>query len=115
MIYTTEKLLPANTTYSGSAIVVGDAVRAASYYGNKVNGIQTATITTTIFVGVIKLQGTLNDLSDQALWFDIDSIGDGITPLTDTVALNLIGNFVWVRAQVEAFSAGAINSATLIF
>jgi hypothetical protein len=115
MIYTTEILLPVSTTFSGSAIIVGDAVRAASYYGNKVNGIQTATISTSGFVGILKLQGTLNDLAEQALWFDIDSIGDGINPLTDLVALNLIGNFVWVRAQIVAFSAGTINSATLTF
>ena len=114
MIYTTETLLPANTTYSGSSIVAGNAVVGASYYGNKVNGIQTATIATTGFVGNIKLQATLYTLEDQAQWFDVDSFV-AATPLTGTTALTLIGNFVWVRARVEDFSAGTINTATLTF
>ena len=115
MIYTTETLLPTNTTFTGSPIVTGNAVIGASYYGNKVNGIQTATINTTGFVGNIKLQATLYTLAEQAQWFDVDMIDASASPLTGTTAVTLIGNFVWVRARVEDFSAGTVNTATLTF
>jgi hypothetical protein len=57
----------------------------------------------------------LNDWTQQAAWFDIESYGNATYTTTDTAALNMIGNFVWLRAKVTDFTTGAINSATVVF
>jgi len=120
-IFTTQTLLPYTTfgtpsgNYNGmSSEFFGNAVPAANYYGGQ-GSAQTATIQVTDFVGNITIQGTLNDWTQQALWFDIQSYGNITTPTTGTTAINMIGNFVWLRAFVTDFTAGTINSANLVY
>lgn len=122
MIFTTENLLPSTTygtpsgNYDGtSSFFFGDPFPAASYYGGQ-GSTQTSIITTTGFQGNITLQGTLSTLhNDQAAWFDIEKIDDSSAPVTDTVAITMRGNFVWIRAAVTDFTAGTINSATVVY
>jgi hypothetical protein len=120
-IFTTQTLLPYTTfgtpsgNYDGTSTdFIGTAIPAANYYGGQ-GSAQTATIQVTGFVGNIIIQGTLNDWTQQALWFDIESYGNVSTPTTGTTALNMIGNFVWLRAFVKDFTAGTINSANLVY
>jgi hypothetical protein len=113
-IFTTQTLLP-TTIYDGTTnIIIGTAVPAANYYGGQ-GSAQTALIQVTGFIGNITLQGTLNDWTEQALWFDIESYGNTSTPTTDSTAINMIGNFVWIRAKVTDFTGGTINSANLVY
>lgn len=121
MPITNETLLPQTTygipsgNYDGSStFFIGNAIPAANYYGGQ-GSAQTAIIQATNFVGKITLQGTLNDWKQQALWFDIDSFGDLGNSTTDTTAINMVGNFVWIRAQVSGFTSGIINSANVVF
>jgi hypothetical protein len=93
---------------------VSPAIIGASFYGTA-GGIQTAYIQVTGFVGIITFQATLNDIADQAAWFDVDTYGDGIAAITETTSRNLIGNFVFVRAVVTDFTAGTINTVTLAY
>jgi len=118
---TTETFLPLTTygtpsgNYDGtSSAFIGNAIPAANYYGGQ-GSIQTAIIETTGFTGVIKFQASLESLYEQAAWFDIADYGNASVPTTDTVAVNLVGNFVWLRAAVTGFTAGTINSATVVF
>ena len=101
--------------YNGAeSAFLGDPIPAAGFYGGQ-GSVQTAIITTTGFVGRITFQATLSSLYQQAAWFDLDTVGNAATPLTTTTAANLVGNFVWVRVAVTEFTAGTINSATLVF
>lgn len=102
------------TEQSAQADFITPAIIGASFYGTS-GGIQTALIQVTDFVGVITFQATLNDIADQALWFDVDVYGDGITPITEITSRNLIGNFVFIRAVVTDFTAGTINNVTLAY
>lgn len=121
MPITNEQLLPTTTygipsgNYDGtSTFFVGNAIPAANYYNGQ-GSHQTALIQVTNFVGKITIQGTLNDQTQEALWFDIDSLGNITNATTDNTALNMTGNFVWLRAQVSGFTSGIINSANLLF
>lgn len=105
----------ASGNYNGtSPAFLGNAIPAANYYGGQ-GSVQTAVVTTTGFVGKITFQATLGDLHQQAMWFDLATLGDGSASLTSTTATNLIGNFVWLRVAVTEFTAGSINSATVVF
>jgi len=121
MTFSTQTLLSQTTygvpsgNYDGSsASFVGNNVPAANFYGGQ-GSVQTATIQVTGFVGVITLQASLNDWVEQAAWFDVDTYGDGVSPLSDTAAITMTGNFVWVRILVTEFTAGSINSANLLY
>lgn len=121
MTLNTEVLLPYTTlgipsgNYDGhSTTFVGNAIPAANYYGGQGSG-QTALIQSTNLLGNVTIQGTLNSWTEQALWFDIVSYGSNTVSTTNTAALNMIGNFAWLRAKVTGFTGGTINSANVIF
>ena len=118
---TTLTLLPVTVfgtpsgNYNGnSTSFVGNAVPAANYYGGQ-GSAQTAIIQSTGFQGVVTIEATLNDWVQQALWFEVTSYGNASVPNTGTEALNMLGNFVWLRAKVTDFTAGTINSANVIY
>ena len=122
MALTTKTLLPLTTygvpsgNYNGTSLdFIGDTVPGASYYTVKHGSNQTAVITTTNFIGVITLQASLGTVAEQDAWFDVATYGNSTTPTTGTTAINLVGNFVWVRAAVTSFTDGTINSANLLF
>ena len=121
MTLNTEVLLPYTTlgipsgNYDGhSTAFVGNAIPAANYYGGQGSG-QTALIQSTNLLGNVTIQGTLNSWTEQALWFDIVSYGSNTVSTTNTAALNMIGNFAWLRASVTGFTGGTINSANVVF
>jgi hypothetical protein len=120
MILTTEKLL--NTTVYGTASgnydgssqdFLSDVVRAANFYQGQ-GSIQTVSIQVTNFVGRIKLQASLNDDPAAAAWFEIYDY-ERLSPVTDNHPVSLIGNYVWVRAEIENFSAGTIQSIAISY
>ena len=119
--FTNEGLLPPTTygipsgNYNGANTqFYGNAIPAANYYGGQ-GSAQTAMIQTTDFVGVLTIEGSLNDWTQQAEWFRIETYGNANVATTDTQAINMIGNFVWLRANVSSFTGGTINSGNVIF
>jgi hypothetical protein len=119
--FTNEILLPPTTygtpsgNYDGSSTsFIGNAIPAANYYGGQ-GSAQTAIIQATGFVGVVTIEATLNDWTQQALWFEVETYGNASVPTTDTQAINMIGNFVWLRAKVTDFTAGSLNSANVVY
>lgn len=123
MIITTETLLDTTTygvpsgNYDGSSLdFFSDIVTGADYYqGRGTGGIQTVTLRLTGFVGFIKLSATLNDDPALAAWFPVHTFSDGSSIETGTFPINLVGNFVWVRAEILDFTEGTINSITMSF
>jgi hypothetical protein len=95
----------ANLTAFSSNISQGDG-----YYG-LADGLHTVSYSVTNFLGNIQVQGTLTKTPTEIDWFAIDNtlyVGNAIPELT-TTSYNFIGNFVWIRANVVAFSQGTIN------
>lgn len=120
MILTTEILL--NTTVYGTASgnydgssqdFLSDVKRAANYYQGQ-GSIQTVTIQVLGFVGRIRLQATLNDDPAEALWFDVYDY-DRVSPTTDYHPVSLVGNYVWMRAEITDFSAGTIQTISISY
>jgi hypothetical protein len=105
----------ASGNYDGSSqLFYSDAVPAANYYGGN-GSIQTLFYNLTGFVGTITIEASLNDLADQAQWFDISERGNGITPDNGLTAETVTGNFTWLRARVEGFDGGTITSVTAVY
>lgn len=105
----------ASGNYDGSSqLFYSNAVPAANYYGGN-GSIQTIFYNLAGVVAIITLQATLNDLPEQAQWFDISVRGDGITPDTGLTSSTVTGNFSWIRAKVEGFDAGTITSVTVVY
>lgn len=120
-VTTTQTLLSAVTygqasgNYDGSSQDwYSDAVPAANYYAGN-GSIQTLFYNLSGFVGVITIEATLNDLPEQAHWFDISERGDGVTPDTGFTSTTVTGNFSWLRARVQGFDAGSIVSVTAVY
>ena len=106
----------ASGNYDGSSqLFYSDAVPAANYYGGN-GSIQTLFYNFTGFVGTVTIEASLNDLADQALWFDISERGNGDSaPDSGLTASTVTGNFTWLRARVDGFDGGTINSVTVVY
>ena len=105
----------ASGNYDGSSQDwFSDAVPAANYYGGQ-GSLQTITYQLQNFVGIIKIQATLNDLKDSAAWFEVATYGDGSTVETGTIPVNVVGNFTWLRANILGFDAGTIQQIRAVY
>jgi hypothetical protein len=105
----------ASGNYDGSSLLFfSNAVPAANYYAGN-GSIQTILYNLTGFVGTITIQATLNDLPNEAKWFDISERGDGSTADFGITTATVTGNFSWVRARVDGFDAGTIQAVTVSY
>ena len=117
------------TTYDDESTVIGDRFKGDGYYGSN-DGLHTVAWKITNFVGTIKIQGSLASTPTANDWFDINLAGTGdytidttgkliqtnissvtySSATTENAVYNFTGNYVWVRAVIENFSAGTVNS-----
>lgn len=100
--------------YDGTVVpFAGVAQKAQAYY----NGKSAATVALFLngFVGVVEIQGTLESDPQTTNWVTLATVGDNVTPLTSNTAQDVVGNLVWVRAEVKRFTSGAINKATVSY
>jgi hypothetical protein len=105
----------ASGNYDGSSqLFYSNAVPAANYYAGN-GSIQTLFYNLSNFVGIITIEATLNDLPDQAQWFDISERGDGVTPDSGYTSATVQGNFAWLRARVAEFDGGTITAVTAVY
>lgn len=117
------QLLPSTTygtpsgTYDGiSANFNGERQQAANYYGG-FGGLQTVAFYFNSFRGRVELQATLdsNPTADSD-WFRVYDVDytDSSTA-TANFSTNITGNFTWIRARVEQFTAGTISRITISY
>lgn len=69
--------------------------------------------TTSSFIGIIRLQGSLVVDPTETDWYDIPetTYGDGVSSMPNKPKLiNFNGNHVWIRAVIVKFIAGQINN-----
>lgn len=116
---------------SDPVTVTGEAFKGDGYYGWG-DGVHTAEIQITGFIGNITLQASLATLPDDSDWFSIPLTLSGsetlvidttgaiskitvpqviryTTATTSVKVYNFTGNFVWVRAIVNNWTSGTIN------
>jgi hypothetical protein len=91
-----------------------DAVKAADYYRGR-GGVQTIGFRVTGFQGTITIEATLDMDPDSAAWFSTLTYGDASTVITQTLSESVVGNFTWLRARIEHFEAGVINTVTATY
>jgi hypothetical protein len=118
---TTETLLTAVThgtpsgNYDGSSQDwFSNAVKAADYYRGR-GGVQTIGFSVSGFQGTITIEATLDMDPDSAAWFPTLEYGDASTVTTQTMSESVVGNFTWLRARVEQFESGVINTVTATY
>jgi hypothetical protein len=91
-----------------------DAVKAADYYRGR-GGVQTMGFSVTGFQGTITIEATLDMDPDSAAWFSTLIYGNANTVTTQSISESVVGNFTWLRARVEDFEAGVINTVTATY
>ena len=125
---TTLVLLP-QTTWNGNVSnvqiydVVGVKNPAASYYvGSK--DLQTINVNQVGLTGNIIVQATLATLPEDTDWFNVYTLeanagapANSEPNLNSSVneAVNIEGNFVWMRAKIQDFAAGVLQYVKLSY
>jgi hypothetical protein len=129
MSQTTTVILLPQTTWVGNVAnvpvydVVGEKRQAASYYlGNK--DLQTVNINLSGVTGNVFIQATLATLPVDTDWFNVYEIEANAAAPSGSAAnaaaytnsaVNINGNFVWMRAKVEDFAAGIVQYVKLSY
>jgi diaminopimelate epimerase len=114
IIGTTEHGVPSGN-YDGSSLEwSSNAVKAVAYYLGQ-GSFQTVTIQVTGFQGRIIIEGSLSDQSDTTSWVELYDYNFANSTITDYHPETIIGNFVWMRARVIAFTQGVINGVTISY
>jgi hypothetical protein len=119
---TTLQLLPTTTygtpsgNYDGSSEDwSGVDQQAANYYGG-FGGLQTVAFYLNGFQGKIKIEATLDFAPAlDADWFKVYEFDSTSSTTTNNFSTNITGNFTWIRANVEEFSAGTITKLMLSY
>jgi hypothetical protein len=119
---TTLQLLPTTSfgtpsgNYDGSSLDwSGDQQKAADYYGG-FGGLQTIAFFLGGFQGLIKIEATLDTMpTTDSNWFRVYEFNSLTTTTTNNFSTNVTGNFTWVRANVEGFSAGNIEKVMMSY
>tara|TARA_B100000085_G_scaffold268588_1_gene279177 strand:+ start:290 stop:688 length:399 start_codon:yes stop_codon:yes gene_type:complete len=127
----TVSILSTSTHSGGTQTLQSDKVKGDAYFGQN-DGLHTVMIQLAGFVGVIKIQASLEETPGNNDWFDvelgtddfsIDTTGlvkkTAITSLiyniaeTSQRAYNTRGNYVWLRADISNWTAGTISRIEL--
>jgi hypothetical protein len=119
---TTLQLLPTTThgtpsgNYDGSSLDwAGIDQQAANYYGG-FGGLQTLAYYLNGFEGHIIVEASLeSEPASDADWFKVDDFDSTSSATTNNFSRNVTGNFTWLRARVELFSAGTITKLMLSY
>jgi hypothetical protein len=111
---------------------VGEKYKGDGFYG-RTDGLHTVQWTITDFKGTVSVQATLAVNPIEEDWFTV-SLGKGDQYAVDTTGLvskisinsvtysdstdgsfsyNFVGNYVWVRAKIDNWTRGSINSIKL--
>jgi len=119
---TTLQLLPTTTygtpsgNYDGSSQDwSGDRQQAANYYGG-FGDLQTIAFYLLNFQGLIRIEATLeSDPTADSDWFRVSEAD--YTDSTESInfSTNITGNFTWIRANVEDFTAGTITRVVMSY
>jgi hypothetical protein len=120
---TTLQLLPTTTygtpsgNYDGSSQdFSGPQQQAANYYGG-FGGLQTIAFYLSNFQGRIRIEATLDSVPAQdSDWFQVSDVDYTDSSVGDiNFSTNITGNFTWIRARVQDFTAGTITKIMMSY
>jgi hypothetical protein len=98
---------------SSTQTATGDKYKGDGYY-SRADGFHTVQYNlANEFRGRVVIQATLATTPVEADWFDVADTENTYTGSTGSFMYNFTGNYVWVRAYVDTWTAGTINSITL--
>lgn len=101
--------------YDGSSLdFESDGAKGVGYYRGQ-GSIQTVYQRFTDFEGVVVIQATLDQNWETAQWVDVNTIDSTGSPTSGVYPVSLTGNYTWLRAHVVDFSAGQIDSITVVY
>lgn len=101
--------------YDGSSLDFdSDGAKGVGYYRGQ-GSIQTVYQRITGFEGVITIQATLDQNWEAAHWADVNTFDSSATPVSGTYPVSLTGNYTWLRVRVTDFTAGQIDSVTVLY
>ena len=100
---------------STTETVTGEKYKGDGYYGRS-DGFHTVQYTLTGFLGTVNIQATLAIDPTDSDWFTVYT--QTYTVVNDeghtgTHLTNFTGNYVWVRAYIENWTDGTVNSIKL--
>ena len=110
-----ETIVSASSHVGDSSVqtATGDKYKGDGYY-SRADGVHTVQYNlANEFRGRIVIQATLATLPGSSDWFDVADTENTYTGSTGSFMYNFTGNYVWVRAYVDTWTAGTINSITL--
>lgn len=111
---TTQHGVPSGN-YDGSSLDFdSNGAKGVGYYRGQ-GSIQTVYQRVTGFQGVITIQATLDQNWEEAQWVDVNTFGDASTVVSGVYPVTLTGNYTWLRVNIVDFSAGTINSITVVY
>jgi len=110
----------ANQVHPGDSTpetVTGEHYKGDGYYGRS-DGLHTVQINVDGFIGTIVIQGTLATTPESTDWFTISNTEHTSIATTDSNSsgsfiYNFTGNYVWVRAYVNSWTDGTVQSIIL--
>ena len=108
-----ETILTTQTHPGDSTIetVSGDKFKGDGYYGRS-DGFHSVQYTVEGFIGEVVVQATLVIDPTDDDWFDV--IAHQFQQTTDISRIaNFTGNYVWIRAKVNNWTDGTVNSIIL--
>lgn len=101
--------------YDGSSLDFdSDGAKGVGYYRGQ-GSIQTVYRRLVGFQGVITIQGTLDQNWETANWADVNTFDCTIAPATGVHPVSLTGNYTWLRVRITDFTAGQIDSITVVY
>lgn len=114
MLGLTQHGIPSGNYDGSSQNFDSDGVKGVGYYRGQ-GSIQTVYQRITGFVGVITVQATLDQNWQTAKWVDVNEFGDGVTAVSGVYPVSLTGNYTWLRARITEFSAGTVDSVSVVY
>lgn len=106
----------ANARYDGSSDEFETLpIHGSAYYLSPASGSQTVALSLNEFQGQIEFLATLDTDEATATWTEVYVLGDFSTRLTENIAVNIRGNFTWIKARVVGFEHGVINEIRIAY
>lgn len=101
--------------YDGSSLDFdSDGAKGVGYYRGQ-GSIQTVYQRLTGFEGVITIQATLDQTWQAAQWVDVNTFDCTIAAGNGVHPVSLTGNYTWLRVKITDFTAGQIDSITVVY
>ena len=101
--------------YDGSSTSFdSDGAKAVGYYRG-LGSVQTVYQRISGFEGTITLQATLDQNWETANWVDANEFDSSSSPTSGVYPVTLTGNYTWIRARITNFTAGTIDSITIVY